>query len=148
MVARRDRQSSKQDVQRPESSACNAVHVIANQEWPGKNSDLAGRLIESTGHSGRVVEGLGDTPQLLQQADGRSDAQEGQSGNITDGLSQRRRGSLEASLDVKDRDESTESVDEASLDGKNRDEPTGNVDDVNCDVEIGMSGQLVSTIVT
>ena len=49
---------------------------------------------------------------------------------------------------MKDRDESTGSVDEASLDGKNRDEPTGNVDDVNPDVEIGMSGHLVSTIVT
>ena len=71
-----------------------------------------------------------------------------QSENITDGLSQRRRGSREASLDVKDRDESTGSDDEASLDGKNRDEPTGNVDDVNRDVEIGMSGQLVSTMVT
>ena len=46
--------------------------------------------------------------------------------NTTDGLSQRRRGSREASLDVKDRDESTGSVDEASF-----------------DVEIGMSGQLV-----
>ena len=77
------------------------------------------------------MEGHADTPQLLHKADGRSDAQEGQSENITDGLSQRRR---EASLDVKDRDESTESVGEASLDGKNRDEPTGNVDDVTPDV--------------
>ena len=64
-----------------------------------------------------------------------------------DGLSQRRRGSREASLDVKDRDESTGSVDEASLDGKSRDEPTGSVDDVTPDVEIGTSGQLVSTVV-
>ena len=103
------------------------MHVIANQGWHGKNSDLADRLTESTGHSRRIVEGHEDTPQLLQKADGRSDAQEGQSENITDGLSQRRRGSREASL---------------------RDEPTGNVDDVTPDVEIGMSGQLVSTIVT
>ena len=65
---------------------------------------------------------------------------EGQSENITDGLTQRRRGSREASLDLKDRDESTGSVDETSLDVKNRDEPTGNVDDVTPDVEIGMSG--------
>ena len=72
-----------------------------------------------------------EAPQLLQKADGRSDAQEGQSENITDGSSQRRRGSREASLD-----------------GKSRDEPTGTVDDVTPDVEIGMSGQLVSTIVT
>ena len=55
----------------------------------------------------------------------------GKSENITDGLGQRRRGSREASLD-----------------GKNRDEPTGIVDDANPDVEIGMSGQLLSTIVT
>ena len=88
-------------------------------------------LTESIGHSRRIVEGQEDTPQLLQKADGRSDAQEGQSENIKDGLSQRRCGSREASLDVKDRDEST-----------------GNVDDVTPDVEIGMSGQLVSTIVT
>ena len=94
------------------------------------------------------MKGPEDTPQLVQKADGRSDAQEGQSENITDGLSQRRRGSREASLDVKVRGESTGSLDEASLDGKNRDEPTGNVDDVTPDVEIGMSGQLVSTIVT
>ena len=107
-------------MQRPECNTCDAVHVIANQEWPGKNSDLAGRVIESTGHSRRIVEGPEDTPQFFQKADGRSDAKEGQSENITDGLSQRRRGSREASLDVKDRDESTGSVDEASLDGKNR----------------------------
>ena len=50
---------------------------------------------------------------------------------MTDGLSQRRRGSQEASLDVKDRDEST-----------------GSVGDVTPDVEIGMSGQMVSTFVT
>ena len=49
---------------------------------------------------------------------------------------------------MKDRDESTRSVDEASLDGKNRDEPTGNVDDVTPDVEIGMSGQVALTIGT
>ena len=73
-------------MQRPEY---NAVHVIANQGWLGKNSDFAGRLIESTGHSRRIVEGPEDTPQLLQNADGRSDAQEGQSENITDGLSHR-----------------------------------------------------------
>ena len=127
----RDRQSSKQNVQRPECNVCDAVHVIANQEWPGKNSDLAGRLIESTGHSRRIVEGPEDTPQPLQKTDRRSDAQEEQSENITDGLNQRRRGSREASLDVKDRDEST-----------------GSVDDVTTDVEIGMSGQLVSTTVT
>ena len=114
---------------RPECNASDAVHVIANQGWHGKNSDLAGRLIERTGHSRRIVEGQGDAPQLSQKADGRSDVQEGQSENITDGLSQRR-------------------PREASLDGKNRDEPTGNVDDVTLDVEIGMSGQLVSTIVT
>ena len=126
----------------------NAVHVIASQAWHGKNSDLAGRSTESTGHSRRIVEGPEDTPQLLQKADGRSDAQEVQSENITDGLSQRRRGSREASLDVKNRDESTGSVDEASLGKKSRDEPTGLVDDVTTDVEIGMSGQLVSTIVT
>ena len=89
--------------------------------------------------------GRKDTPQLLQKADGQSDAQEEQSENIADGLSHRRRGSREASLDVKDRDESTGSVDQASLDGKNRDEPTGNVDDVTPDVEFGMSGQRVST---
>ena len=135
-------------MQRPECNACDAVHVIASQGWLGKNSDLAGGLIESTGHSRRIVEGQKDTPQLLQKADGRSDAQEEQWENITDGLSQRRRGSREAGLDVKGRDESTGSVDEASLDGKNRDEQTGNVDDVNPDVEIGMSEQLVSTIVT
>ena len=52
-----------------------------------KNSDLAGRLIESIGHSRRIVESQEDTPQLLQKADGRSDAQEGQSENRTDGLS-------------------------------------------------------------
>ena len=75
----RDRQSTKQNVQRPECNACDAVHVIANQGWHGKNSDLAGRLIESTGHSRRIVEGPEGTPQLLQKADGRSDAQEGQS---------------------------------------------------------------------
>ena len=119
-----DRQSSKQK----DSSA---VHVIANQGWSGKNSDLAGRLIECTGHSRRIVDGPEDTPQLLQKADGRSDAQVGQSENITDVWSQRRRG-----------------LREASLDGKNRDEPTGSVDDVTPDVEIGMSGQLVSTSVT
>ena len=87
------------------------------------------------------------TPRFSQKTDGRCDAQEGQSENVTEGLSQRRRGSREASLDVKDRDESTGSDDEASLDGKNQDEPTGNVDEVTPDVEIGMSGQLVSTIV-
>ena len=118
-------------MQRPECNACAAVHAIANQGWPGKNSNLGGRLIESTGHSRRIVEGPEDTPQLSQKADGRSDAQEGQSENITDGLSQPRCGSREASLDV-----------------KNRDESTGSVDNVNPDVEIGMSGQLVSTIVT
>ena len=75
-------------------------------------SDLAGGLIESTGHSRRIVEGQKDTPQLLQKADGRSDAQEEQSDNITDCLSQRRRGSREASLNVKGRDESTGSVDD------------------------------------
>ena len=63
------------------------------------------------------------TPRFLQKTDGRCDAQEGQSEDITDGLSQRRRGSREASFDVKDRDESTGSDDEASLDGKNQDEP-------------------------
>ena len=89
----RDRQSSKQNVQRPECNVCDAVHVIANQEWHGKKSDLAGRLIESTGHSRRIVESPEDTPQLLQKADGRSYAQEAQSENIQDGLSQRRRGS-------------------------------------------------------
>ena len=108
-------------VQRPECNACDAVRVTANRRWHGKNSDLAGRLTESTGHSGRIVEGPEDTPLLLQKADGRSDAQEGQSENRTDGLSQRRRGSREASLDVKDRDEST-----------------GNVDDVTPDVETGV----------
>ena len=51
--------------------------------------------------------GREDTPQLLQKADRRSDAQEEQSENITDGLSQRRRGSQEGSLDMKDRDEPT-----------------------------------------
>ena len=60
----RDRQSSKQNVQRPECNACDAVHVIANQEWLGKNGDLSGRLIESTEHSSRIVEGPEDTPQL------------------------------------------------------------------------------------
>ena len=109
----------------------NAVHVIANQGWHGKNSDLAGRLIEGTGHSRRIVEGPEDTPQLLQKGDGRRYAQEGQSENITDGLSQRRRGSRGASLDVEDRDGST-----------------GSADDVTPNVEIGMSGQWVSTIVT
>ena len=133
---------------RPECNARDAVHVIAKQGWHGKNSDLAGRLLESTGHSRRTVEGQEDTPQLLHKADGRSDAQDGQSENTTYGLSQRRRGSREASLDVKVRDESTGSVDEVSLDGKNRDEPTGNVDDVTDDVEIWMSGQLVSRNVT
>ena len=49
----------------------NAVHVIANQGWHGKNSDLAGRLIEGSGLSRRIVEGPEDTPQLLQKADGR-----------------------------------------------------------------------------
>ena len=63
-------------MQRPEFNACDAVHVIANQGWYGKNSDLAGRLIESTGHSRRIVESQEDTPQLLQKADGRNDAQE------------------------------------------------------------------------
>ena len=48
----------------------NVVHVIANQGWPGKNSDLAGRLIEGTGHSRRIVEGPEETPQLFQKADG------------------------------------------------------------------------------
>ena len=113
-------------MQRPECNACDAVHVIANQGWPGKNSDFAGRLIERTGHCRRIVEGPEDTPHILQKADGRSDAQEGQSENTTDGLSQRRRGSREARLD-----------------GKNRDESTGSVDDVTSDVEIGMSGHLV-----
>ena len=118
-------------MQRSECNACDPVHVIANQGWHDKNSDLAGRLIGTTGHSRRIVDGPEDTPQLLQKADGRCDAQEGQSENITDGLSQRRRGSREASHD-----------------GKNRDEPTGIADDANPDVEIGMSGQLVLTIVT
>ena len=77
------------------------------------------------------MEGRKGTPQLLQKADGRSDAQEEQSENITDGLSQRRRGSREASLDVKGRDEST-----------------GSVDNMTPDVEIGMSVQLVRTNVT
>ena len=71
----RDRQSNKQNVQSPEYNACDAVHVIARQGWPGKNSDFAGRLIESIGQSRRIVEGPEDTPQLLQKADGRSDAQ-------------------------------------------------------------------------
>ena len=118
-------------MQRPECNACDAVHVVANEGWHGKNSDLADRLTESTGNGRRIVEGHEDTPQLLQKANGRSDAQEGQSENITDGLSQRRCGSREASLD-----------------GMNRDESTGNVDDVTPDVEIGMGGELVSTIVT
>ena len=77
------------------------------------------------------MEGPEDTPQLSQKADGHSDAQEGQSENTTDGLSQRKRGSREASLD-----------------GKNRDEPTGSVDDVTPTWRSGMSGQLVSTTVT
>ena len=55
-----------------------------------------------------------------------------------DGLSQRRRGSREVSLEWNKRDESTGSVDEASLDG-NRDEPTGSVDDVNLDTMLEMS---------
>ena len=60
----RDRQSSKQNVRRPECNACDAVHVIGSQGWHGKNSDLADRLTESTGHSRRIVEGQEDTPQL------------------------------------------------------------------------------------
>ena len=64
-------------MQSPEYNACDAVHVIARQGWPGKNSDFAGRLIQSTGQSRRIVEGPEDTPQLLQKADGRSDAQGG-----------------------------------------------------------------------
>ena len=63
-------------MQRPECNACNAA---CDQGWHGKNSDLAGGLIESTGHSRRIVEGQKDTPQLLQKADGRSDAQGEQS---------------------------------------------------------------------
>ena len=70
-------------MQRPECNACNAAHAT-NQGWHGKNSDLAGRLMESIGHSCRIVEGQKDTPQLLQKADGCSDAQEEQSENITD----------------------------------------------------------------
>ena len=50
------------------------------------------RLTESIGRSRRIVEGPEDIPQLLQKADGRSDAHEEQSENSTDGLSQRRRG--------------------------------------------------------
>ena len=37
------------------------------------------RLTESIGHSRRMVEGPEEKPQLLQKADGRSDAHEGQS---------------------------------------------------------------------
>ena len=47
-------QYDAQKVQRPECSACDAMHVIANQGWHGKNSDLADRLIESTGLEGRT----------------------------------------------------------------------------------------------
>ena len=71
-------------------------------------------------------------PRFLQKTDGRCDAQEGQSEDITDGLRQRRRGSREASLDGKDRDESTGSDDEASLTSRRGDRDEWTVGVNNC----------------
>ena len=74
----------------PNAMHAEQVYVIANQGMAlARTVDLADRLIESTGHSRRTRgKAHEDTPQLLQKGDGRSDAQEGQTENKTDGKSQ------------------------------------------------------------
>ena len=127
----------------------NAVHVIANQGWHGKNRDLAGRLIQSSGHWFRAL-GISEESRKALKIHHSSYRKQ------TDAVMPRRSNHktkqsawVKEDVDGKQvsmrriRDESTGSVNAASRDWKNRDEPTGTPD-----VEIGMSGQLMSSSVT